>query len=141
MSFSSVLPILSMDSPVLNQLFRQLFRHPHCHYFRSIRSLPPRAPPSVRLSGTSRSQCRSFLTRRTTSKRKSSDDGMTWNKRGDYPRDISEEFRTYPLVTARDLRSRRERPRQVKMMTREFIDGMSDCWSSSASLIPATSCR
>lgn len=49
---------------------------------------------------------------------------MNWNKRGDYPRDIGEELKTYPLVTVRDLRHRRERPRQVKMATREFIDGM-----------------
>ena len=32
-------------------------------------------------------------------------------------------MKTYPLVTAKDLRNRRERPRQVKMLTREFIDG------------------
>lgn len=31
---------------------------------------------------------------------------------------------TYPLVTAKELRRRRERPRQVKMLTREFTDGM-----------------
>lgn len=48
---------------------------------------------------------------------------MTWNRRGDYPKDIDEELRTYPLVTARDLRRRKDRPRQVKMLTREFIDG------------------
>ncbi|KAM0088862.1 hypothetical protein ACP6JD_007823 [Aspergillus fumigatus] len=52
----------------------------------------------------------------------STDDGMHWLKRGDYPRDIEEELKTYPLVTAKDLRNRRERPRQVKMLTREFID-------------------
>lgn len=46
-----------------------------------------------------------------------------WTKRGDYPRDITEELRTYPLVTAKELRNRRERPRQVKMLTREFIEG------------------
>lgn len=45
-----------------------------------------------------------------------------WTKRGDYPRDITEELRTYPLVTAKELRNRRERPRQVKMLTREFIE-------------------
>lgn len=48
---------------------------------------------------------------------------MTWNRRGDYPKDIDEELRTYPLVTAKDLRRRKDRPRQVKMLTREFIDG------------------
>lgn len=31
---------------------------------------------------------------------------------------------TYPMVTAKELRRRRERPRQVKMLTREFTDGM-----------------
>lgn len=48
-----------------------------------------------------------------------------WTKRGDYPKDISQEYRTYPQVTANELRSRRQRPKQVKMLTREFIDGTS----------------
>ncbi|KAF5014984.1 hypothetical protein F66182_13841, partial [Fusarium sp. NRRL 66182] len=45
-----------------------------------------------------------------------------WTKRDDYPRDLDQQLRTFPLVTAKDLRNRRERPRQVKMLTREFID-------------------
>lgn len=48
---------------------------------------------------------------------------MLWTKRGDYPKNIDEEYWSYPTVTAKDLRNRRERPRQVKMLTREFIDG------------------
>jgi hypothetical protein len=99
-----------MDSPVLNQLFRQLFRHPACQSLR-------RPPSSI-----SR-QTRTFLTRRTPTKRKSQGDGMLWSKRGDYPKNIDEEYWSYPTVTAKDLRNRRERPRQVKMLTREFIDG------------------
>ncbi|KAJ5114480.1 hypothetical protein NUU61_000239 [Penicillium alfredii] len=100
-----------MDSPVLNQLFRQLFRHPACQYLR-------RQSPSL-----SRPQSRSFLTRRSSpTKRKSLDDGMLWTKRGDNPRDIDQEYWTYPQVTAKDLRTRRDRPRQVKMSTREFVD-------------------
>ncbi|EPS31531.1 hypothetical protein PDE_06486 [Penicillium oxalicum 114-2] len=98
-----------MDSPVLNQLLRQLFRHPACQTLR-------RPPASL-----SR-QTRTFLTRRTPAKRKSQDDGMLWTKRGDYPKNIDEEYWQYPTVTAKDLKNRRERPRQVKMLTREFID-------------------
>lgn len=100
-----------MDSPVLNQLFRQLFRHPACQTFRKPPSLPR--------------QTRTFITRRTPTgpKRKSQDDGMLWTKRGDIPKNIDREYVSYPTVTAKDLRHRRERPRQVKMLTREFIDG------------------
>jgi hypothetical protein len=32
-------------------------------------------------------------------------------------------MREFPTITAKDLRNHRERPRQVKMLTREFIDG------------------
>ncbi|OQD73883.1 hypothetical protein PENDEC_c013G00738 [Penicillium decumbens] len=98
-----------MDSPVLNQMFRQLFRHPACQSLR-------RSPPSL-----SR-QTRTFLTRRTPAKPKSQDDAMLWTKRGDYPKNIEEEYKLYPTVTAKELQNRRERPRQVKMLTREFTD-------------------
>lgn len=101
-----------MDSPVLNQLLRQLFRHPAC---QSLRHSPISLP---------RGQTRSFLTRRTpAAKRKPQDGGMLWTKRGDINKNIDEEYQTYPTVTAKELRNRRERPRQVKMLTREFIDG------------------
>lgn len=120
-----------MDSPVLNQLFRQLFRHPACPTLRPSSSSPRssslssrRAAPGVRLSGPPRQQCRPFLTRRGPAKRKNPDDALTWNRRGDYPMNIDEELSTYPLVTAKDLRRRKDRPRQVKMLTREFVDGM-----------------
>lgn len=111
-----------MDSPLLNQLFRQLFNHRACQCTR---------PTSVRrLNGTRRGlqqyqQSRSFLSRRETSPKKSAtNDGTMWTKRDDYPRDLDQQLRTFPLVTAKDLRNRRERPRQVKMLTREFIDGV-----------------
>lgn len=112
-----------MESPLLNQLFRQLFNHRTCQCT---------APRSVRrLNGARRGlqqyqhQTRSFLSRRETSSKKNvTNDGTMWTKRDDYPRDLEQQLRTFPLVTAKDLRSRRERPRQVKMLTREFIEGM-----------------
>lgn len=106
-----------MDSPVLNHLFRQLFRHPAC---QSLRPSPP--SHTFRLS-RSHPQYRTFITRRAATKRKSADDGLNWTKRGDYPKNIDEELKTYPLVTAKELTHRRSRPRQVQMLTREFIDG------------------
>jgi hypothetical protein len=42
-----------------------------------------------------------------------------------FPRDMSKQLKEYPRVTATDLRHRTQRPRRVKMYTREFIDGMS----------------
>ena len=47
-----------------------------------------------------------------------------WQQRSDlFPLDMSEEYQKYPMVTADQLRGRRERPRRVKMLTRDFIEG------------------
>ncbi|KAL1985717.1 hypothetical protein VTN96DRAFT_7465 [Rasamsonia emersonii] len=114
-----------MDSAILNQLFRQLFRHPACQSVKSRPGSSLRRFNDARHPGPTPQQRRSFLTRRpsnSNARRKNTDDGMFWTKRDDYPRDIEEQLRTFPLVTAKDLRHHRERPRQVKMLTREFID-------------------
>lgn len=39
--------------------------------------------------------------------------------------DMSEEFKRYPMVTAEQLATRTERPRRVKMLVRDYIDGCS----------------
>jgi hypothetical protein len=36
---------------------------------------------------------------------------------------MSKQLKEYPRVTAKDLRHRTQRPRRIKMLTREFIDG------------------
>jgi hypothetical protein len=47
-----------------------------------------------------------------------------WQQRTDgFPPNMSEEYGKYPMVTAKDLRGRKERPRRVKMLTRDFIEG------------------
>jgi hypothetical protein len=48
-----------------------------------------------------------------------------WQQRTDiFPMDMREEFNKYPMVTADQLRGRRERPKRVKMLTRDFIEGI-----------------
>lgn len=39
------------------------------------------------------------------------------------PADRSAEFKQYPYITADELKTRKERPRRVKMLMRDFIDG------------------
>jgi hypothetical protein len=47
-----------------------------------------------------------------------------WQQRTDmFQQDMSEEFKKFPMVTAMDLRGRKERPRRVKMLMRDFIEG------------------
>ena len=47
-----------------------------------------------------------------------------WQQRTDmFPEDMSAEYAEYPMVTAQELRQRRERPRRVKMLMRDFIEG------------------
>lgn len=47
-----------------------------------------------------------------------------WQQRTDImPYDMKQEYETYPMVTADQLRSRKERPRRVKMLARDFIEG------------------
>ncbi|PGH16383.1 hypothetical protein AJ80_05233 [Polytolypa hystricis UAMH7299] len=109
-----------MDSPIVAQLFRQLFTHRACQLTKSHSALP------FRKSGPSQYvhvQYRTLITKTTSSRRRKVDDGSYWRQRADdFPRDMSAELREYPLITAKELRTRAHRPKRVKMLTRDFID-------------------
>ena len=52
-----------------------------------------------------------------------------WQQRTDiFPQNKAEEFDRFPMITADALRSRKERPKRVKMLTRDFIDGTVYPW-------------
>lgn len=103
-----------MDSPLISRLFRQLFSQRPCQKLRPHTSSP------LRIFNARRQQIRSYAGG------KEPNDESEWQQRAYlYPGDMSEEFKKYPMVTANQLRSRKVRPRRVKMLTRDFIEGKS----------------
>ncbi|KAI0865041.1 S-adenosyl-L-methionine-dependent methyltransferase [Xylaria cubensis] len=123
-----------MDSPIVTQLFRQLFRHPACQSRRNIATTATATFAGSIQNGrrTHRQQHQRKEQRRTVSSRdtvrggnpkRSGRDDANWQQRTEmFSVDMSEEYKKYPTVTAKDLRSRRERPRKVKMLMRDFIE-------------------
>ena len=65
--------------------------------------------------------------RRSYGLRRKQDDregGSRWQQRMDaFPKDMSKQLREYPKLTSFDLRNRLHRPRRVKMLARDFIEG------------------
>ncbi|KAJ4393867.1 hypothetical protein N0V93_003083 [Gnomoniopsis smithogilvyi] len=110
-----------MDSPVVTQLFRQLFRHPHpaCLARRNLVNLATALHQGRQLralsSGRGGDTPRGAITK--------SEKERGWQQRSNvYPKEKSEELERYPLVTAKELRSYKERPRRVRMLMRDFIE-------------------
>ncbi len=112
----------SMDSPIISRLFRQLFTHRACQSLRSHSELPFR----IRDASHRQTRC---MSSRTGDGRNTSRNESHWQQRMDIlPLDMSEEYQRYPMVTADQLKGRRERPRRVKMFTRDFIEGRFRHW-------------
>ncbi|KAI1202718.1 S-adenosyl-L-methionine-dependent methyltransferase [Nemania serpens] len=135
-----------MDSPIVTQLFRQLFRHPACQSRRNLtttlvsplqhgrheyhqRRRPAQHPDhhdhDQRQQQQRQQQRRTMAYRRSDRgvKPSNKDNEANWQQRTElFSLDMSEEYKKYPMVTANDLRTRRDRPRKVKMLMRDFIE-------------------
>ena len=98
-----------MESPIVTRLFQRLASHRFCHDVKHTRSAI--SPLQTRL--------RTTKARHDVKTTVESD----WQQRTDhFPQDKLDEFKKYPNVTADSLRGRRERPRRVKMLMRDFIE-------------------
>ncbi|KAF2875032.1 S-adenosyl-L-methionine-dependent methyltransferase [Massariosphaeria phaeospora] len=100
-----------MDSPLVTQLFRQLFSH------RASQCLARGAPPSARYARIQRRGKATRLGAGETTRE------SRWTPRQmRFPQERADEFDRYPMVTSDMLKNRRERPRRVKMLLRDFIE-------------------
>ncbi|KAF2750625.1 DUF185-domain-containing protein [Sporormia fimetaria CBS 119925] len=106
-----------MDSPLVTQLFRQLFSHP------ASRCLARRARAPIQHARTHR---RGMATGIEGETRRES----RWTPRQNaFPHERMDEFDRYPMVTSEMLKTRRERPRRVQMQMREFIEGVDSLYN------------
>ncbi|KAI5865889.1 DUF185-domain-containing protein [Durotheca rogersii] len=122
-----------MDSLVVSSVLRRLFRHPACQSRRNLATLSSCLQHSRRRA-TQRQHHhqhhqhpprRTMATRDTLrgAKRGTAATESGWQQRTSViTLDMSGEYKTYPTVTANDLRSHRDRPRRVKMLMRDFIE-------------------
>ena len=117
-TISSSQPLIAvMETLALGKIFRRLLSHQTCSRLRYHR------PSALRPAPTYHEQRRSYKSRRDGH---NPDDRAqsNWQQRTQIlPPDKLEEYEKAPLVTAHLLRGRRERPRRVKMLTRDFIEG------------------
>lgn len=102
-----------MDSAVINRLFRRLARHHFCQHHRHV--------PATVSCQQWRSQGQ--YSRARLQERVKTTVESNWQQRTDhFPQDKADEFKKYQTVTADALRARKERPKRVKMLTRDFIE-------------------
>ncbi|KAF2400545.1 DUF185-domain-containing protein [Trichodelitschia bisporula] len=109
-----------MDSPHYNRILRRLFAHETCSTLRAHR-----LRPSCQLAGPLQQRRGIMLGGEDRQRKYGLDlkDKKSWQQRTDiFPQDKMDEFKRYPMVTADELRSRKQRPRRVKMLLRDFIE-------------------
>lgn len=105
------------------QLFRQLFHHrpPGCKGVRNITQLRNGLRTTTIVG---HSQSRFYATKHRSSDRGMKKNESRWQQRTSIlPQDRSAEFAEYPYISIDELKQRTERPRKVKMLLRDFIDG------------------
>lgn len=114
----------------MSQLLRQLFQHQQrCRISRFGASSHLRRSIVPSPSCTAQQQYRTYAARPRFGRRKKEaeldpDEATIWRQRLDnFPKEVTEEMHDYPMVTSKDLRSRVNRPRRVKMLASDFIEG------------------
>lgn len=117
-----------MDSPIVAQLFRQLFRtrsagcHARLHQLRH--GLPAAAAASKHhQSPRHQQQTCSYATRASPDRGMKTNESRWQQRTNLLPEDRRDEFAQYPYISMQELKKRKERPRKVKMLLRDFIDG------------------
>jgi hypothetical protein len=118
-----------MDSPLVNRIFRRLFAHETCSALRYTRA----RPTCGRIAAT---QCRLHERRtffgipeikessRYSSPKQHKGKDDDWQQRAVLTfEDKTDEYNNAVLVTSEELQSRKTRPKGVKMLTRDFIEG------------------
>ena len=106
-----------MDSPVASKIFQRLLSHQTC----SRLCFYP--PTSRRLDFRARGR-RYYRSSQENDGEDDSRQTSDWQMRTDiFPPDKQRDYEKYPMVTSDVLRSRTERPKRVKMLARDFIEG------------------
>lgn len=110
-----------MDSPLINRIFRRLLSHETCSKVRHATSIPPKRQLIAH------GPYRTFLgvTKPTKGRYGNKErDKAVWRQRVELEQDDKrDEFKEFPFVTADQLRGSKKRPRRVKMLLRDFIEG------------------
>jgi len=108
-----------MDSPLVNRIFKRLLSHDTCSRLRTC-------PAPLRPCQQQRTL--SITARRSERRDKKygvkPGEQTEWQQRSDIVfNDKTADYKRYPMVTSDDLRDRKERPKRVKMLMRDFIEG------------------
>ena len=107
-----------MESALLTRIFRHLLSHQTCSRLRYQK--PWTAQVSAKHHGR-----RSYRSGRE-GRQGSEDRSMSnWQQRTEiFPPNKLKEYEDAPMVSSHALRGRRERPKRVKMLARDFIEGL-----------------
>ncbi|KID75266.1 Protein arginine methyltransferase [Metarhizium brunneum] len=114
-----------MDSPIVAQLFRQLFRNRSAGCQARVQQLRrgfPAATTSSYRHQHHHQQASSYATRASRDRGMKSNESRWQQRTNLLPEDRREEFAQYPYISMSELKKRKERPRKVKMLLRDFID-------------------
>lgn len=124
-----------MDGAFMSRVLKRLFSHETCSRLRYQSSLGRACPLSAPARGlrTSTRYASPQIGGIASSAGTSNREAEVWNARQSWiPPEKIKEAETYPMVTSDGLRGRKNRPRRVKMLLRDFIEGMAGqsglCW-------------